>query len=712
MKTIKFCCRKTQLCKFQITLVANIFLIMGIAFGSKGNSATRLSVDGKTEIAFNRKWAEEAFSARIRGNLSDRMNPGIPFSFVYGGKNSTDFLDGWKKQVKDEKIDATKCRHTLTLTDPVTGLEVRAVATIYTNTAGVDWTLYFTNNGTMDSPVIEQVNALDVTIKLGENQNPPVLHRIKGGGGGVDDWMPFDEILNAGQKKEFAPTGGRSSFGNTPWFNLQWNGGGVITAIGWTGQWKALVENSSGTGRIQAGMQNLHLKLLPGETIRSPRIMQLYWFGNDEIRAYNLFRQTMFAHILPKVDGKPISPPIVHLSTAFYEMDKGTEANVLSHLSAIKGLGFEYFWMDAYYGKDDFPTVGNYVFPLLRGFNLKRFPLGIKPIGEAVRKADMKFLMWFEYERICPGTLIAKEHPEWVVLPPDGGWGMFNLAIPEAREYIYKYLSTSIKEYGISWMRVDNAVFYESLWSLPDKNHPDRVGISEIRYIEGHYRLWDDLLKEFPYLVIDNCAAGGHRVDLETCSRSIPLWRTDGTIGPLLNKNFNQAAIQNQVMTSGLSRYVPFSASGQMGSTPYLFRSGFNGGISFCEDVRPADYPCNQLKSAIAEGKRIRKYYFGNFYPLTKVSLDTTSWCVTQYHRTKDNDGMIMAFRRPQCEQTEFDLGRLCEIDPKAKYKVTMYQSYEPLPAKIVTGAEFVQSKAEITETPGTVLIEYEKIKK
>jgi alpha-galactosidase len=459
-------------------------------------------------------------------------------------------------------------------------------------------------------------------------------------------------------------------------------------------------------------MQNLHLKLLPGETIRSPRIMQLYWFGNDEIRAYNLFRQTMFAHILPKVDGKPISPPIVHLSTAFYEMDKGTEANVLSHLSAIKGLGFEYFWMDAYYGKDDFPTVGNYVFPLLRGFNLKRFPLGIKPIGEAVRKADMKFLMWFEYERICPGTLIAKEHPEWVVLPPDGGWGMFNLAIPEAREYIYKYLSTSIKEYGISWMRVDNAVFYESLWSLPDKNHPDRVGISEIRYIEGHYRLWDDLLKEFPYLVIDNCAAGGHRVDLETCSRSIPLWRTDGTIGPLLNKNFNQAAIQNQVMTSGLSRYVPFSASGQMGSTPYLFRSGFNGGISFCEDVRPADYPCNQLKSAIAEGKRIRKYYFGNFYPLTKVSLDTTSWCVTQYHRTKDNDGMIMAFRRPQCEQTEFDLGRLCEIDPKAKYKVTMYQSYEPLPAKILTGAEFVQSKAEITETPGTVLIEYEKIKK
>ncbi len=701
--------KKNELFLF-IVLFIHVFCNGSTKKGSIASYVSHLTVDGKIEKIFNRKWAENAFSLKIASNPSDRMNPGIPFSFVYGGHNSSEFLNSWEKQVKDEKIDATKRRRTLILSDPETGLEVRAVAIIYTNTAGVDWTLYFTNNGTRDSPVIEQVKAVDVSIKLGQNQSPPVLHRIKGGDGGVDDWMPFDETIGTGQKNEFAPTAGRSSLGNTPWFNLQWDGGGVITAIGWTGQWKASVENNNGLGRIRAGMQHLHIKLLPGETIRSPRIMQLYWFGNDELRAYNLFRQTMLAHIVPRIDGKPIAPPIVHLSTAFYEMDKGTDADVLSHLSAIKGLGFEYFWMDAYYGKDDFPKVGNYVFPLLRGFNQKRFPNGIKPISDAVRKADLKFLMWFEYERICAGTLIAREHPGWVVLPPDGRWGMFNLAIPEAREYIYKYLSTSIREYGISWLRVDNAVFYESLWAQLDKDYPDRVGISEIRYIEGHYRLWDDLLKEFPYLAIDNCASGGHRVDLETCSRSIPLWRTDGTIGPLLNKNYNQAAIQNQVMTAGLSRYVPFSASGQMGSTPYLFRSGFSGGISFCEDVRLKEYPRDQLKSAILEGKRIRNYYFGNFYPLTKVTLDTTAWCVTQYHRTKENDGMIMAFRRPQSEQSEFNLNRLREIEPKAKYRITTYQGYELLSAKTITGEELLHSKAAIHDKPGSVLIEYKKV--
>jgi alpha-galactosidase len=679
------------------------------AIGAENNSACQPAFDGKTEITFNRKWAENAFSARNTGGRSRGLKFAIPFSFVYGGRNSAEFLDSWKKEVMDEKADASSRRRTLTLNDPETGLEVRAVATIYTNTAGVDWTLYFTNKGSKESPVIEEVKAVDVSIGLGDNPDLPVLHRIKGGGGAVDDWMPFDEVIAKGQKIEFAPTAGRSSFGNTPWFNFQWEGGGVITAIGWTGQWKASVANTGIAGRIQAGMQNLHIRLLPGETIRSPRILQLYWLGNDEQRAYNLFRQTMLAHIVPKVDGKPVAPPIVHLSTAFYEMDKGTEADVLSHLDAVKGLGFEYFWVDAYYGKDDFPTVGNYVFPLLRGFNRTRFPNGMKPVGEAVGKAGLKFLMWFEYERICPGTLMAVEHPDWVVLPPGGGWGMFNLAVPEAREHIYRYLSESIKEYGISWLRIDNAVFYEGLWAQLDKDHPDRFGISEIRYIEGHYRLWDDLLKEFPYLAIDNCAAGGHRVDLETCSRSIPLWRTDGTIGPLLGKDFNQAALQNQVMTAGLSRYVPVSTSGQMGATPYLFRSGFNGGISFCEDVRPVDYPRDQLKSAIIEGKRIRKFYFGNFYPLTTVSLDPSVWCVTQYHLTNENSGMIMAFRRPGSNQPGFPMSGLREIDPKALYTITRYQTYEPLPSQKMTGEEFLRSMAEISEIPGSVLIEYEK---
>ena len=79
-------------------------------------------------------------------------------------------------------------------------------------------------------------------------------------------------------------------------------------------------------------------------------------------------------------------------------------------------------------------------------------------------------------------------------------------------------------------------------------------------------------------------------------------------------------------MSLGLNRYVPFSTVGQMGATPYLFRSGFNGGIAFAEDCRPADYPRDLLRQAIAEGKRLRPYWFGDFYPLSDPTLDPAGW--------------------------------------------------------------------------------------
>ena len=39
-----------------------------------------------------------------------------------------------------------------------------------------------------------------------------------------------------------------------------------------------------------------------------------------------------------------------------------------------------------------------------------------------------------------------------------------------------------------------------------------------------------------------------------------------------------------------------------------------------------------------------------------------------------------------------------------------MYPGYEPLPARTMTGKELLLSKAEISELPGSVLIEYKKV--
>ena len=643
-------------------------------------------------------------------DLAAAFNPlcALPFSFVYDGKPSAELLPQWKCDVQQQKPDDTTERRTLTLTDPQTGLEVRAVVTAYTDSPGVDWTVWFTNRGTQDSPVLEQVNALDVAMLPGLGSRP-VMHRVHGGACTAEDWLPFDEPAPDGKRIEFGPSNGRAS-AVSPFFNLDLGGGGVVTGIGWSGQWAASVESGPGGLRLQAGQHTLRVKLHPGESIRTPRIMQLYWTGDDPNRPYNLWRRTMLAHIAPKVRGATAVPPITHLSTSFYELNASTESNVLSHLDSIKGLGFEVFWLDAYWTRDGFPNgMGHYGFPIQRAEPPDRFPNGLKPIRDAVHEAGMEFLMWFEPERVAPGTAIAKEHPEWVISPNNDGSGLFHLGIPEAREYMTEYLKTVIREYGLGWLRIDYNIDPLPFWQFLNGKDPDRAGIGEVRYVEGLYRMWDDLRAAYPDLRIDNCASGGQRIDLETCSRSIPLWRTDATIGPLMEHNFNQAALQNQVMTAGLSRYVPFSTSGEMGATPYLFRSGFNAGIAFCEDCRPKDYPRDQLKQAIAEAKRIRKYYSGDFYPLAETTTSPRDWCVLQYHLPKEHEGMVIAFRRHASPYAAFAC-ELHAIDPQAHYDLTLCPGYEtPAPIRM-KGSDLQTIRAEIPERPGSLIIEYKQL--
>ncbi len=703
--------------RLRLTILAMLAVLAGHAMAAPAAELTA-------------RWAEQAFAAPSPGGPV----AGIPFSFVYGGKPSAELLPQWSAAQKEEAVNATTRRRTLSFTDPQTGLEVKAVADIYLDTPGVDWTVYFTNTGTKDTPILEQVRAVDIRFAPPAGEQV-TLHRLRGGHFEDKAWQPFEQVLTPGAPIGFGALSGWSSRDNSPFFTVSWGNGGVITAVGWSGQWRALLTPEAGGGvRIEAGMEFLHASLHPGESIRSPRILQVLWEGGDLDWGQNQFRRTMLAHIVPQRDGKPVFPPIAHTSCAFYESNATTEAIELGYLASFKDLGFEYHWLDAYWHRDGFPAgIGNYGFPLSRAEPPDRFPNGLAPLSRAVHDAGLGFLLWFEPERVAAGTAIAREHPEWVMktdVPHSQLGDLFDMGNPEAREFMTRYLKAAVKEYALDILRFDYNIEALPFWQEANRKNPDRVGISEIRYVEGLYQMWDDLRAEFPKLVIDNCANGGSRVDLETASRSIALWRTDYTIEPLMKKDYDQAALQNQVMNAGLNRYLPFSLTGQMGADPYHFRSGFNGGITFGEDTRPADYPRELLKQAIAEGKRLRKYYLGDFYPLSDVHAnkqgwpgisylkatarfditpDPRDWTVMQYDRPEDGDGVLLGFRRHHSPFSTFQC-RVKGIDPESTYEVTRSLTYQPEPPVEMKGADLQRINLEILDMPGSVVLEYKKV--
>ena len=642
-----------------------------------------------------------------------QVNTDLPFSFVYGGKMSSDFIRSWKSDVKQVKVGTDKLIRTLTFTDPDTGLEVKAVANIYLDTPGVDWIVYFTNTGLKDTPIIEQVKAVSSSVKPSSSIDP-ILHRLKGSTScaafTMEDYLPYSDSLAKEKKIDFGVGDTHSSFEVFPTFNLQWQNGGVITSVGWTGCWNASVENNAdGDLSVNAGMTHMKLKLHPGETIRSPRIMQLYWSGNDEAASYNLFRRTMIAHVTPRIDGKPVTPPIAHTGSGVYETINSTEAIEMSHLNAVKGLGFESYWLDAWWFRPKYPDgIGNWGFPLDRIPDLVRFPHGVKPISDAAHNAGMNFILWMATERVYANTFLAKEHPGWLV-PPDGNGGLFNITIPEARKFMTEYINGAIKGFGMDVYRNDSGPGLSEFRSMDERDGPDREGISEIRYFEALYQIWDDIIKTNPHVFIDNCCGGGTRIDLETCSRSIPLWRTDTQVYLCPSRPLENA-IDNQKNTAALSRYMPFNTGGTVGTTPYLFRSGVNAGITYCEDVRPANFPREQMKQAIVETKRIRKYFLGDMYPLTKVNVDTEGWHVMQYHRPEYGDGMVMAFRRNESPYASY----ACElrgIDLNARYEVTKSSSFKQGKPVGMRGSQLQGLVVSIKEMPGSMLIEYRKVK-
>ena len=89
----------------------------------------------------------------------------VPFSFIYDGKKSAQLLSNWQisqEDIADEKGEI----HRTTYTDPVTHLKVMADVRLYPDFPGViDWVLRFRNDGTSDTPIIENILPLDWAIR-------------------------------------------------------------------------------------------------------------------------------------------------------------------------------------------------------------------------------------------------------------------------------------------------------------------------------------------------------------------------------------------------------------------------------------------------------------------------------------------------------------------------------------------------------------------
>jgi alpha-galactosidase len=256
---------------------------------------------------------------------------------------------------------------------------------------------------------------------------------------------------------------------------------------------------------------------------------------------------------------------------------------------------------------------------------------------------------------------------------------------------------------GIDFYRQDFNIDPLSYWRANDAS--DRQGITEMRDIEGYLAYWDELRRRHPGLLIDSCASGGRRNDLESLRRAVPLLRSD-----YQSFDGNPAfAPGNQGHTYGLSSWIPYYGQGVYFSDRdfvYSARSYLSPAFGVAADVRKPGVDWASIRRVGDQWRQVADCMLGDFYPLAPYQLSDELWLAWQFDLPEHQRGMVQVFRRAgsNYESARF---RLQGLSPEARYLVTDLD--QPMAAKEFNGRELVEHGVQISmpDRPSARILTY-----
>ncbi len=653
-------------------LIMAFILLISNFFGSLVTQLERLPENKyNSNMTFNSISAEETkISEQEKRLCRDWFDKNIllkygtdklPYDFKLAGKALNKNVSDWDISVGTESetgavYSGGKTTY-ITLAHKYSSVTATVEATIYEENATCEWTVYIKNNGTENSPVISDFYAVNTALDLGKAQ----LYYSKGS---YDE--PYDFALM--QKKltvfpsRFKSYDGRSTDNYLSYFNISGENGGAVLGIGWTGLWQADISQSGDSVCVKAKQEKFKAYLLPGEEVRSPLVSLSFYNGANPLKGFNTFRSWISGCVYPQ--NIPDTMTMLEFSGPAHTQ---TAAELMA---SADGFGEETyapidcFWMDAgwyQYKEGWYDGVGSWV-P-----NPNRFPNGIREVSDYAATKGCGLVLWFEPERVYRDSLFhikGAENKNWLIDVNDEENLMWNLAEDGAAEYLSDYISTFLNDNGISVYRQDFNFSPDVYWKHADKEYyGGRTGITENHYVTNLYGYLDSLCEKVDGLIIDNCASGGRRLDLEMVHRSIPVWRSDYNCNP--HEDILEAT---QAQTYGLSFWLPLSGTLFYSESEYAARSSIMPlGLETFGTVHGEHY---------GEYINQRKMMNGYYYPLSSGGYYSDRMLAMQYSDYSAQSGMALVYKRANVKDSEYTV-KLNGLSADTVYSVYDYDSPE-----------------------------------
>ncbi len=652
---------------------------------------SNVSTTSSEDMAQSRLWTGRLFS-----------NPGnLPISFRYDGQPVNGIPELWNPVVSKNGIDANIDQIVFNGFDAQTGLTIKVECLVYRDYPVVEWTAYLSNQGAQPSPILSDFLGLSASFEVA---SPGRVIHCNGDFYNADGYTPQETILAEGKPLRIAPVGGRPCDQAFPYFRLTGEGCGLTLAVGWPGQWSAQFAQTGGRVRIEAGQEKTHLRLNPGEMIRSPRITLMSWVG-EERRAVNLWRRWYLSHVLPRPNGKPLQPLLaVTASDDGNEFTAATEENQICYANRFKAAGvhFDIWWLDAgWYPCAD--EKGERIWWLTGTWtpDPERFPRGLRPVTENLAGHGARLLLWFEPERVTRGSRLDTDHPEWLLRAAgEDGNRLLNLGNPAVRCWLTEHICRTIQQEGIGVYRQDFNFNPLPFWR--ENEAEDRQGAVENFYVQGYLQYWDDLLERNPGLWIDSCASGGRRNDLETMRRAVPLHYTDYGYGkPTAKLSFHQTLFQ------WLPYFKEWTMDWEIEEGAVYNNPKTNAPLdnyTFHCSLAAFYWPIINIKSdTIDHSNELRQIDLwrkaapillnGDYYPLTPFHAHKDSWVGFQFDLPEQGRGFVQTIRPAACTQETF------VVSPEALSKESRYVFENPESSERIeaTGEQLVQQGFSVT---------------
>jgi hypothetical protein len=486
---------------------------------------------------------------------------------------------------------------------------------------------------------------------------------------------------------------GRSSVELLPvWFLHEEQGGGTWFGPEWSGSWRMHAGRDDAGAWAWIQLPFLDFRILQGEEVQLPAVSLGTYEGAVEDGFVKL-RRTIREEFMPSIEGRVPLPPVqchaIGGSIPEWDAEGFAEEMKLCSSLGIEQLVFASPWYRPPTGsKTPFTleelqemhpgTESVEQYEILAWWEQcglfepydERYPGGLKACAEWMEE-DLGITLGLWYD---PRINVLTEPyeslrdclaPYKCTAPNDKSWnmGLIDMGLAAGRELMFELLERFVVEFGAGYVWHDlNVHPRRRYWDHVEQE--GRGGLKELRHYIGSDEVYDCFMAMYPDVWIEWCGGGGTMLNLGTFRRAHNFhiadccgirdadkpnsdhWRIYRTC---LNWILPATYINNHFGPAGGRMYEQHDRMGievwlsQMGSMLNLHKR-----ISSWSAEDRAD-----AAEAIGVFKNYRKYLTKDFWSLFPAGEDRQSWDGWQFHDPDTDTGILMFFKRRDCEQAE-----------------------------------------------------------